>query len=140
MDGIRLPHLLVAAGLLGLMIALMATLLILPEIQERRLLCEASDWCGTWTSVPGGRDILIVLIVTYLVPALTLAAGVLALPTGQTASRPSATRTESSPVSAFVDQGHRERSDARAEILQSFLDKGRKEQAEQVGEQRERDE
>ena len=105
MNGIRLSHLLVAVGLLGLMIALTATLLIFPEIQARRLLCATSIECGTWTSIPGGRDILIVLIVTYLFPALTLFAGAVTLPTDQTTDQQSATHTESPTV-----RGYRERA------------------------------
>ncbi len=107
MNGIRLAHFLVAAGLLGLTVALMATLLILPEIQARRLLCEASFECGTWTSVPGGRDILIVLIVTYLFPALTLFAGALGLPTNQPNRRPPV--RESSAVRRYRERAADER-------------------------------
>ena len=109
MNGIRLAHFLVAAGLLGLTVALMATLLILPEIQARRLLCATSIECGTWTSVPGGRDILIVLIVTYLLPALTLVVGALGLPTNQsTTSRRPAGR-ESSAVRRYREMAADER-------------------------------
>ena len=110
MNGIRLSHLLVAAGLLGLTVALMATLLILPEIQARRLLCEASIGCGTWTSVPGGRDILIVLVVTYLVPALTLVAGLSGLSFGESPDTParSIPRGESSAVEGFLRAGRGE--------------------------------
>ena len=107
MNGIRLPHLLVAAGLLGLTVALMATLLTLPEIQARRLLCEASIECGTWTSVPGGRDILIVLVATYLVPTLTLVAGALGLPTNQPNRRPPA--RESAAVRRYREMAADER-------------------------------
>lgn len=109
MNGIRLSHLLIAAGLLGLTVALMATLLILPEIQALRLLCESSRRCGTWTSVPGGRDILIVLVVTYLVPALTLVAGAWGAAPDQTSGQPPATRTESSAVRAYRESAARER-------------------------------
>lgn len=105
MNGIRLPHLLIAAGLLGLTVALMATLLILPEIQALQLLCESTRRCGTWTSIPGGRDILIVLIVTYLVPALTLVAGAW----GAAPDQRSPTRAESSAVRRYRERAADER-------------------------------
>ncbi|MYJ74446.1 MAG: hypothetical protein F4089_04785, partial [Gammaproteobacteria bacterium] len=65
MNRLLLGCVLIAAGIVGLTLALAVTALVIDEIHYLRSLPSEP-----WTSVMYGRDLLIVLIATYLVPSV----------------------------------------------------------------------
>lgn len=65
MNRFILGYVLIAAGVVGLTIALAVTALVIDEIHYLRGLPSEP-----WTSLIYGRDLLIVLIATYVVPSV----------------------------------------------------------------------
>ena len=67
-----LGYVLIAAGIVGLTLALAVTALVIDEIHFLR--GRFPD--ESWTSVQYGRDLLIVLIATYVLPSVAAVVGV----------------------------------------------------------------
>lgn len=67
-----LGHTLIAAGIVGLTLALAVTALVIDKIHFLRGRFPSESW----TSVQYGRDLLIVLVATYVVPSAAVVLGV----------------------------------------------------------------